>query len=66
MIVSGFEWRWRLFAAHGDSRRTGWCRIEFAAVHILSFNGAKTVSPPDNAIVEIISPFAFTFKIPFH
>jgi hypothetical protein len=30
------------------------------------FNSAKTVASPDNAIVEIISPFTFTFKIPFH
>jgi hypothetical protein len=29
-------------------------------------NTAKIVASPDNAIVEIISPFAFTFKIPFH
>jgi len=27
---------------------------------------AKTVSSRSDAIVEIISPFAFNFKIPFH
>jgi hypothetical protein len=26
----------------------------------------KTISPRSDMIVEIISPFAFTFKIPFH
>jgi hypothetical protein len=26
----------------------------------------KTVASPNELIVEIISPFAFTFKIPFH
>jgi hypothetical protein len=26
----------------------------------------KNVAPRDDAKVEIISPFAFTFKIPFH
>jgi len=27
---------------------------------------AKTVSPRDDMNMEIISPFALTFKIPFH
>jgi hypothetical protein len=27
---------------------------------------AKTISSRNDMIVEIISPFAFTFKIPFH
>ena len=31
-----------------------------------SLTNAKTVSPREHVILEIISPFAFTFKIPFH
>ena len=52
--------------AKGVSRAASNRGVELAADRCMSRERTKTVSSRDDINVEIISPFAFTFKIPFH
>jgi len=64
MITSAFKLRWRLSAAGVNLRQ----EVSIASKYwqCTFVVREKTVSSSYDGIVEIISPSAFTFKIPFH